>query len=237
MTDKLLELQGLHAFYGDSHVVQGVDLAVGSECLAVLGRNGMGKTTLLRAILGLNPPRRVGRVVVAGQDVSNRETYEIAARGIGYVPQGRRLFSSLTVDEHLRLAYNPRKNGTSRWTPRTVYDMFPEIARRKRVSGTKLSGGEQQMLALGRALLTNPRLLLLDEPSEGLAPVAIMRVVEICRSLRDDGMAMILVEQNLKVAEALASRACVMVTGKVVHECPMEELAGDAEAKHRLLGV
>ena len=231
----VLILDDLHASYGDSHVLQGCSLEVGHECVSVLGRNGMGKTTLLRAILGLTPPTS-GRVVLNGKDLTGSKPFQIAGRGIGYVPQGRRLFPSLSVQEHLALTYSATRR-PDEWTPKRVFDLFPELWDRRNISGTRLSGGEQQMLAIGRALVTNPRILLLDEPSEGLSPVANERVIETCRTLQREGLAILLVEQNIHVAEALANRIYVIVSGKTVHESPAQAFLEDVELRQRYLGV
>lgn len=236
MTGDVLSVKGLHAYYGTSHVLQGVDLTVGRECVAIMGRNGMGKTTLLRAILGLTPPRRRGAIRFDGVDVTKRPSYHVARRGLGYVPQGRRLFPSLSVQEHLVITHR-QTDGHKDWTPDAVYELFPELAERRRVSGTRLSGGEQQMLAIGRALVTNPKLLMMDEPSEGLAPVVVERVLAACTKLVDAGIAILLVEQNLRAAQMVAGRVLVMLTGNVVHQAPMAEFVLDDEAKKRYLGV
>jgi branched-chain amino acid transport system ATP-binding protein len=231
-----LAIDDLHVYYGTSHVVQGASLHVGDECVALLGRNGMGKTTLLRAVMGLTPPRR-GSVRFRSTELSRRAPYEIASAGIGYVPQGRRLFPSLSVDEHLRLTYR-RTEREHAWTPERVYSFFPELAGRKRLSGARLSGGEQQMLAIGRALVLNPALLLLDEPSEGLSPIAVDRVIEIVKHLRvESGISILLVEQNLRVADALADRVFVMLTGRIVHEATGTEFAKDVHSREKYLGV
>jgi len=241
----LLEVVDLHAYYGESHILQGCTLEVGNECVAVLGRNGMGKTTLLRSIMGLTPPRK-GTVRWKDATISGRRPFQIACMGLGYVPQGRRLFPSLSVEEHLTLTYRkaPKSTNTNdtpksmaEWTPGRVFELFPELARRRRISGTRLSGGEQQMLALGRALVTNPRLILLDEPSEGLAPVAIDRVVETCRELLKHGIAILLVEQNIHVAAALAERIYILVGGSTVYNSAADTFLEDAELRHRYLGV
>jgi branched-chain amino acid transport system ATP-binding protein len=233
--DALLEVASVEAYYGDSHVLQGCSLSVGRECAAVLGRNGMGKTTLLRAIMGLTPPR-AGSIRFRGEETVGLHPFQIAGRGIGYVPQGRRLFPSLTVDEHLRLTHRrtPRGNG---WTPERVYQLFPELAERRRVGGSRLSGGEQQMLAIGRALVTNPDLVLLDEPSEGLSPIAVDRVIATCRQLLRDGLAVLLVEQNIHVAAALAARIHVLVSGRTVYTSPAREFLESDELRRRYLGV
>jgi branched-chain amino acid transport system ATP-binding protein len=234
--DAKLVIDDLHVYYGASHVVQGTSMHVGDECVALLGRNGMGKTTLLRAVMGLTPPRG-GSVRFKSTELGRRAPYEIASLGIGYVPQGRRLFPSLSVDEHLRLTRRPDPRAHA-WTPERVYEFFPELADRKRVSGARLSGGEQQMLAIGRALVINPELLLLDEPSEGLSPVAVDRVTEIVRHLRSEaGISVLLVEQNIAVADALADRVYVMLTGHIVHSATGKDFAVDKDARSKYLGV
>lgn len=230
-----LEVTDLHSYYGESHVLQGCSLSVGEECVAVLGRNGMGKTTLLRSIIGLTPPRS-GRVQWRGQEVAGKKPFAIAHLGIGYVPQGRHLFPSLTVHEHLTLTYRKTPSAIA-WTPERVYQLFPELARRRRLGGARLSGGEQQMLAIGRALVTNPSLILLDEPSEGLAPVAIERVVETCRELRKANISILLVEQNVHVAESLAGRVYILLSGKTVYESPAAAFLENGELRQKYLGV
>jgi branched-chain amino acid transport system ATP-binding protein len=195
----------------------------------------MGKTTLLRSIMGLTPPR-MGSVRWLGKEIAREKPYTIANLGIGYVPQGRRLFPSLSVDEHLTLAY--RKTGLANsWTPKRVYELFPELAERRKLSGARLSGGEQQMLAIGRALVTNPTLILLDEPSEGLAPVAIDRVVETCRELRKENISILLVEQNIHVAEALADRVFIILSGRTVYESAAVKFIENLELRHKYLGI
>jgi len=231
----LLEIKELNTYYGDSHVLQGCSLSVGNECVAVLGRNGMGKTTLLRSVMGLTPPRK-GSIIWKGQELSGKRPYYIASQGIGYVPQGRRLFPSLTVEEHLILPYRGRKENHS-WSPEKVFLLFPELAERRKVSGTQLSGGEQQMLAIGRALVTNPEIILLDEPSEGLSPVAVERVIEVCRELLKEGISILLVEQNIHVAEALADRIYILLSGRTVYESDAHEFLRDIELRHKYLGV
>ena len=231
----VLALEDLHAAYGESHVLQGCTLEVGHECVTVLGRNGMGKTTLLRAILGLTPPTS-GKVLLNGEEMTHLKPYQIAERGIGYVPQGRRLFESLTVQEHLILTHSA-KGGSADWTPKRVFDLFPALWERRNISGTRLSGGEQQMLAIGRALVTNPRIIMLDEPSEGLSPVANELVIETCRTLQREGLAVLLVEQNIHVAEALADRIYVLVSGKTVYESPAAPFLADRNLRQKYLGV
>lgn len=236
MPDTLLSVEDLHAYYGTSHVLQGVSLRVDQECVAVVGRNGMGKTTLLRAILRITPPNCRGLIRFRGRDVTGLRSHEIAALGIGYVPQGRRLFPSLSVDEHLRLTFRRGVDGAT-WTPAAVYDLFPELAKRRTLSGTRLSGGEQQMLAIGRALVINPALLVMDEPSEGLAPLVVQHLIDTCRTLRRMGTALLLVEQQQRIADALADRVYVLTAGRIVHEALGREFAVDGEARRQHLGI
>ena len=231
----LLEVTDLHTYYGDSHILQGCSLTVGAECVAMLGRNGMGKTTLLRSIMGLTVPRS-GSIRWDDVEIAGHKPFAIASVGVGYVPQGRRLFPSLSVEEHLTLTARKR-NAAEPWTPERVYALFPELAERRKIGGTLLSGGEQQMLAIGRALVTNPSIILLDEPSEGLAPVAVDRVIDTCRALRAAGISVLLVEQNLRVAEALADRVYVLVSGKTVYDASAAVFLNDHELRIRYLGV
>jgi branched-chain amino acid transport system ATP-binding protein len=207
---------------------------MGVEAVSVIGRNGMGKTTLCNAIMGVAPPSARGSIRFGGVEVLGKPSYKIAQAGIAYVPQGRRLFQSLSTDEHLKMIRAPR---AGRWTPAAVYELFPRLAQRKRISATQLSGGEQQMLAIGRALLTNPQLLVMDEPSEGLAPTIVEQVIGTCTTLVDEGMSILLVEQNLGVATTVAERQLVMVAGRIAAETTAAELVGDAEAQRRYLGV
>jgi branched-chain amino acid transport system ATP-binding protein len=231
-----LEVSGLCARYGSALAVEDASFTVGGEPVAIVGRNGMGKTTLCRAIAGIQPPVVSGSIRFAGAELARRPAYRICQAGIGYVPQGRRLFGSLTVDEHLRMI-SPRLARRGRWSRDDVYALFPRLAERRRVGGTQLSGGEQQMLAIARALLTNPRLLLMDEPSEGLAPRIVEELVETCRTLVAQGIALLLVEQNLGVATALADRILVMVSGRIAVETTAAALAADEDAQRRYLGV
>jgi branched-chain amino acid transport system ATP-binding protein len=234
MSDVLLAVEGLNAYYGSAPVVQDVSFELGEQALAIVGRNGMGKTTLCAAIMGLTPPRSSGSVRFDGHELVGKAPYRIAGLGIGYVPQGRRLFPSLTVDEHLRIAAS--RNG-GRWTMERVYDLFPRLAERKRNGGAQLSGGEQQMLAIGRALVTNPKLLIMDEPSEGLAPAIIEMLIETFKRLEEEGLRILLIEQNLGVATALAGRQLIMVGGEIAAETTAKELSSDPELQRRYLGV
>jgi branched-chain amino acid transport system ATP-binding protein len=230
----LLQVRDLHVYYGPAHVLQGVDLSVGQAAVSLIGRNGMGKTTLCQALMGLVPYR--GSILFDGVELQGKKPHEIASAGIGYVPQGRRVFPSLSVHEHLRLVER-RSNGGARWTIDGIYELFPRLAERKRSGGAQLSGGEQQMLAIGRALLTNPRLLVMDEPSEGLAPVIIDQLVQILRQLASEETGLLLVEQNLGVATGVSDQLAVMVTGKIALETTSRQLLADEESQRRFLGV
>ncbi len=231
----MLQVKDLDVFYGTSHVLHNCQLEMKHTCTAVLGRNGMGKTTLMRAIMGLTPPQK-GSILYDNQEIAGKKPHEIAKLGIGYVPQGRRLFPSLSVDEHLRLTLR-EKNIPNAWNIERVYDMFPEVARRKNISGTLLSGGEQQMLAIGRALVLNPRLLLLDEPTEGLSPVAVERIIAVCKDLAKSGIHILLVEQNIRVADALAEWVTILVSGETVYTGEAEAFKGDDDTRTKLLGI
>ena len=231
----LLKVADLDVHYGPAHVLQGVSFEMGDEPVALIGRNGMGKTTLCNAIMQIRPARAEGSILFEGQELVGRASYKVAGAGIGYVPQGRRLFESLTVDEHLRMAA-PRR-GSHRFTVDSIYELFPRLAQRRQHGGMQLSGGEQQMLAIGRALLTNPKLLIMDEPSEGLAPAIIEMLIETFRGLARDGLAILVVEQNLAVATAMAERQLVMVAGRIFAETTAAELVADPELQRRFLGV
>jgi len=234
----LLAIAGLSAFYGSAQVLEEVSFAMGRESIAIVGRNGMGKTTLCNAIMGISPPRAAGSIRFDGAELVGASSHKIARQGIGYVPQGRRLFPSLTVDQHLRIASrSASSNGEGGWTRERVYELFPRLGERKRNGGAQLSGGEQQMLAIGRALVTNPKILVMDEPSEGLAPAIIESLIETFRLLEEQGIAILLIEQNLGVATALAERQLVMIGGQIAAETTATELAGDPELQRRYLGV
>ncbi|MCY3562233.1 MAG: ABC transporter ATP-binding protein [bacterium] len=234
MTEPLLEISNLDVGYGQAQVLHGVHLEMAQEAVSVIGRNGMGKTTLCNAIMGLLPAMS-GSIRFGGTELVGLAPYKVAAAGIGYVPQGRRLFTSLTVDEHLAMLARAARG--KRWTPTEVYELFPRLADRKKLSATSLSGGEQQMLAIGRALLLNADLMLMDEPSEGLAPTIVEQLVATSRRLVSEGIAVLLVEQNLSVATAVSDRQVVMVSGRIETEISSEELLGDADAQRRYLGV
>jgi branched-chain amino acid transport system ATP-binding protein len=234
----LLAVRDLDAFYGRAHVLQGVSFEMGAQSLAIIGRNGMGKSTLCAAIMGIRPPEAQGSIRFRGRELCGRASYKIADAGVGYVPQGRRLFPSLTVDEHLKMiSRRGAGDGVRRWTPNDVYELFPRLGERRRNGGAQLSGGEQQMLAIGRALLTSPRLLIMDEPSEGLAPAIIEMLIETFKRLEREGLAILLIEQNLGVATSLAERQLVMVAGRIAAETTATAILNDPDAQRRYLGV
>ena len=228
----MLEVRDLDVHYGRAHALQGVSLSVGDSPLAVVGRNGMGKTTLCNALMGLVPASG-GSVALGGRPVLALPSHRIARAGLALVPQGRRTFPSLTVDEHLRLF---ARRG-ARWTPERVYETFPRLAERRRNGGTQLSGGEMQMLAIARALLLDPQVVIMDEPSEGLAPVIVDHLIDVLRALPAEGIGLLLVEQNFRVATEVCPEVAIMVNGRVAARMPSAELAADAEAQRRWLGV
>jgi branched-chain amino acid transport system ATP-binding protein len=235
MAEPLLVVDSLDAWYGTARALEEVSFELAGGSAAVIGRNGMGKTTLCNAIMGIPPARVRGSVRFKGQELIGKPSYKVAKLGVGYVPQGRRLFSSLSVDEHLRML--PRRGSNGRWTPAKVYELFPRLGERKRNGGAQLSGGEQQMLAIGRALLTNPELLIMDEPSEGLAPAIIEMLVETFQRLEREGMSILLIEQNLGVATSITERQLVMVAGTIAAETTAKELSEDPDLQRRFLGV
>ena len=229
-----LEVRGLDVYYGHSHALQGVDLTLDSGVFSVVGRNGMGKTTLCKTIMGLLRASG-GSVRVRGEDITRLSPARIAQAGVGYVPQGRRLWRSLSVAEHLSLAAGMRRGA---WTIDRIYETFPRLAERKDHGGGQLSGGEQQMLAISRALLTNPHLLIMDEPTEGLAPVIVAQVEEMLVRLGEDGdMSVLVIEQNIGVATAISKNVAIMVNGRVNRIIDSARLAADRELQQRLLGV
>jgi branched-chain amino acid transport system ATP-binding protein len=229
----VLVVDGIHTYYGESHILQGVSLKVeAGELVALLGRNGAGKTTTMSSIIGFLRPR-AGTVHIQGRDVTGKQPYAIAKNGVGLVPQGRRIFAPLTVRENLVFA-ETRKGP---WTLRKVYELFPRLMERQHLRGNALSGGEQQMLAIGRALLMNPSLLLMDEPSEGLAPMIVRDIGRIIGELKQSGIAILLAEQNLSMALSVADRCYVLNKGQVVVESSAEALRHDDTLKHKFLGV
>jgi branched-chain amino acid transport system ATP-binding protein len=232
----LLAIEGVNAFYGTAQALEDVSFEIAGGATSMVGRNGMGKTTLCNAIVGVPPARVTGSIRYQGAELVGRPSYKIAKLGIGYVPQGRRLFPSLSVDEHLRMVAG-RGGGERRWTIERVYELFPRLAERRRNGGAELSGGEQQMLAIGRALITNPALLIMDEPSEGLAPAIIEHLIETFLALEQEGLAILLIEQNLGMATAIADRQLVMVAGSIAAETTAAALSTDMELQRRYLGV
>lgn len=230
----MLQLDDVHTYYGESHVLHGVSLTVeAGEIVCLLGRNGVGKTTTVRTIAGLTPPRR-GRVQFLGQPIHGLPPHVIAQHGVGLVPQGRRVFTDLTVIENLRIAARPQYDG---WTLERVYALFPRLEERATQYAQSLSGGEQQMLAIGRALVGNPRLLLMDEPSEGLAPLLIQEVRNTILELRQTGLSILLVEQNLPVAMTVADKVYIMTKGKIVFEGTPDILDANEAVKNQYLGI
>jgi branched-chain amino acid transport system ATP-binding protein len=229
----VLELADVHTYYGASHVLQGVSLTVApSQVVTVLGRNGMGKTTLVRSIIGFTPARR-GTVRFKGEDITHAPSFRTVGRGVALVPQGRRVFPSLTVLENLEVA----RRGPGRWSLERVLELFPRLRERGGNRANKLSGGEQQMLAIGRALMSNPELLLMDEPTEGLAPSLVREVGQVIGELKREGLSILLVEQNLPLALSVADLVHVLNRGQIVHSCGPAELMANEEVKSRYLGV
>ena len=233
----MLTVEGLKTSYGQSQVLFGVDLEVRrGEVVTLLGRNGMGKTTTIRSIMGLSPPTvRSGTIRWDGESLLGLRAHEIAARRIAIVPQGRRLFPSLSVTEHLTML--KPASATRGWSVKRVFELFPRLAERRDHGGGQLSGGERQMLAIGRALMINPELILMDEPSEGLAPVMVQHLEQILLDLKREKLSILLVEQNLYSALATADRVYVMETGRIVHETKLGEATAQPELLLRHLGV
>ena len=236
MPDDVLELSAVDAYYGSAHVLHQLSGVVGQRTTGIIGRNGMGKSTLCKVIMGLTPPRASGSIRLDGHEILGRPSHDICRRGIAYVPQGRRVFPSLSTDEHLRMV-GSKLSSRGKWSIDGVYDLYPRLAERRKVGAAQLSGGEQQMLAIGRALLTNPRLLIMDEPSEGLAPTIVEQLTETCRTLVSEGLTLLLVEQNLAMATAVADRLLVMVHGEIALETTSAALLADEQAQRRYLGV
>ncbi|OGP65072.1 MAG: ABC transporter ATP-binding protein [Deltaproteobacteria bacterium RBG_13_53_10] len=231
----MLALHDVHTYYGESYILQGISLQVGEgSVVALLGRNGMGKTTTIRSIIGFTPPRR-GEIRFKGLNIVGMTSNRIAQAGIGLVPQGRRIFASLTVAENLTMAARRGRSGS--WTLEKVYSLFPILKERAKSRGNLLSGGEQQMLTIARALMTNPELILMDEPSEGLAPVIVEEIGKIMRGLRERGFSILLVEQHLSMALGIAEYAYIISGGKIVHESTSEDLRNNEEVKAKYLGV
>ena len=222
----MLRIEGLHTYYGHGHILQGVNLEIPpGRIAAVLGRNGVGKTTTLRSIIGLASPRR-GRVLLDDRDVAGWPPHRIVRVGVGYVPEGRMIFPDLTVVENIQVA---QRVPAKQWSMERLFTLFPALAERRRNKGSQLSGGEQQMLAVARALVTDPKVMLLDEPSQGLAPLVVEELTRLIGRLRDEGVSLLLVEQNLKLAEAVADVIYVMVKGQMVYHAPLERFRAERE--------
>jgi branched-chain amino acid transport system ATP-binding protein len=233
----ILSASGLQVYYGTSHILRGVSLAIRQgETVALMGRNGMGKSTLIRTVMGLVPPA-AGRVMLAGANATRLPTFARSRLGIAYVPEGRGIFGSLTVAENLDIAARSGADGRQEWTIARVLELFPRLAQRRANRGDQLSGGEQQMLAIGRALVTNPRLLILDEATEGLAPLIREEIWSTIRLVRDGGLATLIVDKSVAELARIADRVVILVKGEVVHEGTPAALLADAALMHRHLGV
>jgi branched-chain amino acid transport system ATP-binding protein len=236
-TVPILEGQRLDTYYGQSHILRGVSLAIQpGDTIGLMGRNGMGKTTLIRTLVGLVKPRR-GEIRIDGKDATRAPTHAIARRGVAYVPEGRGIFATLSVAENLAIAERAGADGSRRWTQKTVLELFPRLAERINNGGDQLSGGEQQMLAIGRALVTNPRLLILDEATEGLAPIVRDEIWKTIRLIRETDMATLIVDKTVAAVTAIADRVVILVKGEVVFEAPPAELLAKPDFMHRTLGV
>lgn len=232
----MLKLDGIHTYYGDSYILQGVNLEVeNGMVVAVLGRNGVGKTTMIRSIVGFNPPRR-GRISFDGRDITGQAPEIVSRLGISVVPQGRRIFGSLNVRENIDVASRRREAGGG-WSVTDVFHMFPRLRERRLQKGRYLSGGEQQMLATARALVSSPRLMLMDEPTEGLSPLFVKEMARLIRTLKEQGTAVLLVEQNLAFALSLADRVHIMSKGQIVYSSVPDELRDNHQVKSRYLGL
>ncbi len=228
-----LSATGLHTFYGKSHILHGVSLEVAAgRITTLLGRNGAGKTTTLRSLIGLTPARE-GRITIFGQETTRWPSFRVAALGVGYVPEGRRIFPNLSVEENLKVPLE--RSGP--WSIARIYDLFPRLHERRHNRGRQLSGGEQQMLAIARALLVNPRLLMLDEPSQGLAPLVVREMFRIVEQMRSEGISVLLVEQNARMSLAIADHAYVLDDGAIVYSGPAKALAADEERVQALAGA
>ncbi|HZR67789.1 MAG TPA: ABC transporter ATP-binding protein [Burkholderiales bacterium] len=233
MSSTVLEVAGIHTYYGKSHILNGVDLEVREgEIVALLGRNGAGKTTTLRSLVGLTPPRS-GSIRIFGRDTAGWPAHKIARLGVGYVPEGRKIFGALTVAENLLVP----QSGPGPWTEERVLKLFPRLGERRAQLGRQLSGGEQEMLSIARPLLLNPKLMLLDEPSQGLAPLVVREVMQVVRTMRDEGLSVLLVEQNVPLSLGIADRAYILSDGRVVYSGAAAELARNTELVHKLAGA
>jgi len=237
MSETLLEARDIHTYYGSSHILHGIDFRIAKgEALALMGRNGMGKTTLIKSLLGIVRPRQ-GSIRVRGDDYTQQPTYRTAQRGIAYVPEGRGIFPNLSVRENLEMAARAGVDGQRAWTFDRVMETFPRLGERITNGGWQLSGGEQQMLTIGRALMTNPDLLILDEATEGLAPLIAREIWRIVRDIRDSGIATVIVDKNHSAVTTITDRAVILVKGQVVFDGSSEEVRRSPELIHKHLGV
>jgi branched-chain amino acid transport system ATP-binding protein len=233
----IIETRNVHTYYGASHILHGIDFTVHKgEAVGLMGRNGMGKTTLIRSLTGHVPPRR-GDLIINGQVMTRAAPHKIAQQGIAYVPEGRGIFSNLTVKENLIMAARPASNGKSDWTLQRVLQIFPRLGERLAHGGQQLSGGEQQMLSIGRALMTNPTLLFLDEATEGLAPLIAKEIWRIIGAIRETGIAAVIVDKNFAAVSAHTDRNVILVKGRVVFEGTAGELKAQPELLHQHLGI
>lgn len=233
----MLEIEGLNAYYGRAHILQGVGFSMGrGEVLALMGRNGAGKSTTMKAVMGLVPPQ-AGRVTFEGHSIAGLEPFEIARLGIGYVPEDRRVFSELSVMENLSVAQRPKREGAPHWTPERLFALFPNLGRMKDRPGGAMSGGEQQMLTIARTLMGNPSLVLLDEPSEGLAPVIVEEMAKTILALKSEGLSVLISEQNLHFAGSVADRATIIEKGLIRFTGTMAELKANEAVRAQYLSV
>jgi len=231
----MLKVQGIQTYYGESHILQGVDLEIQKgEVVCLLGRNGAGKTTTLRSVMGLTPPRE-GSILLNGENIARKKAYEIGRMGVAWVPEERRIFKTLTVMENLRIA--ERKGDAGKWTIERIMEIFTNLARRRQNRGDELSGGEQQMLAVARALMRNPHLILLDEPTEGLAPIMVDAVMDVIQRIKEEGVTIFLVEQNVEASMKVAHRHYILEQGKVVAHISNEELKKDQSLREKYLSI
>ncbi len=233
----ILEIQEIDTYYGQSHVLQGISLSIDEgEVVSLLGRNGVGKTTTLRSIMGLTPPRR-GSIIFQGGEIAGKSPFEIARLGIGYVPDDRRIFPDLTTFENLEIARRMSRRKQGYWNIDTVCDLFPVLRDLRSSKGTHLSGGEQKMLAIGRALMKNPGIILLDEPAEGLAPLVVRNLMDVIKRIRDEGVTILLADQNLKFCRAVADRGYILEKGVMQYQGTMKEIWENEEVVSKYLVV
>jgi len=237
VSDTLIHAHGIHTYYGASHILRGIDFTVGrGETIGLMGRNGMGKSTLLKSIMGIVPPRK-GTVEIKGKPMNGRPTFEVAQMGIAYVPEGRGIFGNLSVVENLKMAARAGTRGQRDWTYERVLETFPRLKERLGHGGQQLSGGEQQMLTIGRALMTNPDVLILDEATEGLAPLIAREIWRICSVIKDSGISAIIVDKNWKHVTQITDRNIILVKGEVVFEGSSQALHADPSVLEQHLGV